>query len=216
MVAAAVTAYQESVAERLRQAELARAAEAARAEEAQATAAAERRKARRRTRALAACVLALVAVAAAGGLWVQRQRADREAEASRLRQGVEAALEQAGALQQQGRWAEARTVLEQTRDRLGDAGPEDLRQRVDQATADPDLVDRLEAIRLRRSTIVEGKFDLRGAQRDYAAAFREAGLGEEGEEAEVVAARVPRLGGARAAGGRPGRLGRGDGGSPAT
>ena len=46
-VAAAVTAYRESVAERLRRAELAQAAEAARAEEAQATAVQERKRGRR-------------------------------------------------------------------------------------------------------------------------------------------------------------------------
>jgi serine/threonine-protein kinase len=188
-VAAAVTAYQESVAERLRRAELARAAEAARAEEAKATAAAER-KARRRTRALAASVCALVAVAAAAGLWVQRQRAERAAEAVRQREAVEAALDKARGLQQQARWAEARAILEQTRDRLGEAGPEDLRRRVEQATADLALVDRLETIRLKRSTIVEGKLDFRGAARDYATAFRDAGLGVEGEDTAVVAARV--------------------------
>jgi serine/threonine-protein kinase len=53
-----------------------------------------------------------------------------------------------------------------------------------------DPVDRLEAIHLRRATVVEGRFDNRTADRDYAAAFGEAGLGEEGEEAESVAGRV--------------------------
>jgi serine/threonine-protein kinase len=188
-VAAAVTAYQESVAERLRQAELAHAAEAARAEEARATAAAER-KARRRTRALAASVCALLAVAAAGGLWVQRQRAERAAEAARQREAVETALGNAQELQRQARWSEARAVLEQTRDRLGETGPEDLRRRVERAAADVALVDRLDGIRLRRSTVVEGGFDYRGAERDYAATFREAGLGVEGDDAEAVAARL--------------------------
>jgi serine/threonine-protein kinase len=188
-VVEAVTAYQNSVAERLRRAELARAAEAARAEEARATAAAER-KARRRTRALAASVLALVAVAAAGGLWLQRQWAERAAEAGRQREAVEAALGRAGELRRQARWAEARAVLEQTRDRLGETGPEDLRQRVEQATADLALVDRLEDIRLKRSTLVEGKFDDRGAEEHYAEAFRKAGLGAEGDDAAAVAARI--------------------------
>jgi serine/threonine-protein kinase len=188
-VAAAVTAYQDSVAERLRRAELARAAEAARAQEARATAAAER-KARRRTRALAASVFALVAVAAAGGLWGQRQWAERTAEAVRQREAVETALGRAGELQQQARWAEARAVLEQTRDRLGEAGPEDLRRRVERAAADVALVDRLDGIRLRRSAWVEGNFDYRGAERDYAATFREADLGVEGDDPEAVAARL--------------------------
>jgi serine/threonine-protein kinase len=188
-VASRVAGYQSAVRERLRQAELARAAEAARAEEAQATAAAER-KARQRTRALAASVLALVAVAAAGGLWVQRQRAERAAEAARQREAVEAALDKARELQRQARWPEARAVLEQTRDRLGEAGPENLRRRVERAAADVALVDRLDGIRLRRSTVVEGNFDNRGADQDYAATCREAGLGAEGDDPETVAGRI--------------------------
>jgi hypothetical protein len=50
------------------------------------------------------------------------------------------------------------------------------------------LVDRLEGIRLWRANSSEGKFDTRRAERDYAAAYREAGLGAEGEETEAVAA----------------------------
>jgi eukaryotic-like serine/threonine-protein kinase len=188
-VTAAVTAYQNSVVERLRQAELARAAEAARTEEAKATATQER-KARRLTVGLAVCVLALLTVGAAGGLWVQRQAAAQAAEALRQREAVVAALEKAHELQHQAHWAEALAVLEQTRDRLGEAGPADLRQQVEQATADLTLVDRLEAIRLRRVVLVEGKRDNQGAERDYAETFQDAGMGAEGEEAETTAARI--------------------------
>jgi serine/threonine-protein kinase len=190
-VAGAVTTYQESVAARLRQAELAHAAEAARAEEAKATAAAERR-ARRLTRRLAASLLLLVAVGAAGGLWAQRQHAEREAEAARQRQAVEAALDKANELRQQARWAEARAILEQTRDRLGESGPDDLRQRVHQADAELALADRLEGIRLKLAAASAAKAKLEGqtAQRQYATAFREAHLGEEGQPAEAVATRI--------------------------
>jgi tetratricopeptide (TPR) repeat protein len=190
-LAQAVTAYQDSVAERLRQAELDRAAESARAEEAKATAVAERR-ARRLTLGLAAAVLLLDTAGAAGGLWAQRQQAERVAEAARLRQTTEAALDKAQALQQQARWAEARTVLEQTRDRLGESGPADLRRRVEQAAADLALVGRLEAIRLKLATVsvVKGKPWTQTAEREYAAAFRQARLGEEGQPAEAVAGRI--------------------------
>jgi serine/threonine-protein kinase len=202
-VAAAVTAYQDAVAQRLRQAELDHAAEVARTQEAEATAEQERkarraaqarawteRRARRLTLGLAAAVLALVTVGAAGGLWVQRQWAEQAAEAARQREAVETALDKAGLLRRQGRWAEARAILEQTHNRLGEGGAEDLRQRVEQATADLALVDRLDAIRLKRSTWIEGRFDDRTAALDYAAAFRDAGLGEEREAAETVAARA--------------------------
>jgi tetratricopeptide (TPR) repeat protein len=94
-------------------------------------------------------------------------------------------------LRQQGRWAEARTVLEQTRDRLGESELADLRQRLEKAAADLDLVGRLETIRLRRATTALGtRFDDRTADHDYAAAFREQDLAQEGEAAQTVAARV--------------------------
>jgi eukaryotic-like serine/threonine-protein kinase len=188
-VAAAVTAYQNSVVERLRQAELAHAAEVARTEEAKATAAQER-KARRLTLGLAACVLALMMIGAAGGLWLQGQWAAHSAAELRQRQAVGTALEKAGELRQRGRWAEALAVLDQTRDRLGEAGPADLRRQVEQAMADLTLVDRLQTIRLKRSILVEGKFDNRSAELDYAATFRDAGLGVQGEDAEAVAERI--------------------------
>jgi tetratricopeptide (TPR) repeat protein len=135
-VAAALTAYQESVAERLRQAELARAAEAARAEEAKATAAQERRareaaqaraaaerRARRLTLGLAASVLLTVLVGGGGWLWVAKDRAEhRRQEQARQAQAaaeVQAALEKAAGLREKARaaaltdmesWAEARAV----------------------------------------------------------------------------------------------------------
>ncbi len=152
--------------------------------------AAEERKRRRVTLALATAVVALMAVDGLGGMYWQRQQAEQARQAAELRQGVETALTKAGGLQHQARWAEARAVLEQTRDRLGEAGPDDLLQRVKQAMADLALVDRLEAIRLRRAIWVEGHFDNEGAERDYAATFRDAGLGAEGEDTETVAARV--------------------------
>jgi tetratricopeptide (TPR) repeat protein/tRNA A-37 threonylcarbamoyl transferase component Bud32 len=83
VVSSRLSAYTESLQERIRQAELGRAAEQARAEEARRTAAeaeakalAERR-ARRLTAALAASVLALTAVGIAGFSWTARQRRER-------------------------------------------------------------------------------------------------------------------------------------------
>ncbi len=103
-----VTKYQEAVADRLRQAELARAAEQARAIEAQATAAQER-KVRRTTLALAASVLLTVLLGGASWLWLQSQRAAKLAENNR---GVSDALTQATTLREQARTAQARTALD--------------------------------------------------------------------------------------------------------
>jgi tetratricopeptide (TPR) repeat protein len=171
---------------RLRRAELERAAAEARA--------VEERKRRRVSLALAASVLALVAVGAGGGLLVQHQAAERRAELARReaeqRQQVEAALDKAATLRQQAHWGEAAAVLDQARQALGDAGPGDLRHRLDVADAELALVNRLDAIRQRRAMIVEGQFNNRAAARDYAAAFREAGLGEVGDDEAAVAGRV--------------------------
>jgi tetratricopeptide (TPR) repeat protein/tRNA A-37 threonylcarbamoyl transferase component Bud32 len=133
--------------------------------------------------AVAAAVLVALLLGGARVLWAQRQAEERE-------QAVEAALGKAAQMQEQARWAEARAVLEQAENRLGEGGPEDLRRRLEQARRDLDLVARLDAIRLKRATWVEGKFDLAGTDRGYAAAFREAGLGGVGEDPGEVAARV--------------------------
>jgi len=119
----------------------------------------------------------------AGGLWWQRQREE-------LRRGVEISFERIRELQGQEHWSEAQEVLDQADHRLGSGGPEDLRRRIDQARGDLNLVSQLDAIRLRRATLVGGKFDYRTADQDYAAAFREAGLGGEEDGTESVATRI--------------------------
>ncbi len=168
---------------------------------------------------LAASLLTLVTAGAAGGLWVQRQWAAQAAATLRQRAAVESALEKTGDLRRHSRWAEMQAILEQTRDRLGEAGPADLRQRVEQALADVELVDRLEAIRMKRLAVINGKMDSKdadkdkgadkdktankdkaadkdkaankyNADKDYAATFQEAGLGAEMEDAAAVAGRI--------------------------
>jgi Flp pilus assembly protein TadD len=200
-VAQQVTAYQQSVAERLRQAELAETEARARAEEesktraqAEARLSAER-QARRMTLGLAAAVLVSLTLAGGGGVWYQQQvAARRQEEASReaeLREAVRAALDKVADLRQRARWDEARAVLEQVRQRLGPTAPEDLRDPVKQAEADLASVDRLDAARLKASVWVGSHFDYASAVRQYGAAFREAGIiGEETEAAEVVADRI--------------------------
>ncbi len=133
--------------------------------------------------ALWAVGLLAVVLGGAAALWLERQAAD-------LRRGVEADLARVADLHRQERWGEARTALEQTADRLGPDGPPDLVRQVEEAQANLRLVDRLDAARMRAATWVEGGFDHRAAEREYAAAFRAAGLGEPGQDVAVVAARV--------------------------
>jgi serine/threonine-protein kinase len=145
-----------------------------------------RRWARRHRSTVAATAAALVVMAVLSGLggwWLQRQVAEQR------RAGV-TALDRAAELRQEERWKEERAVLDQARTQLGGWGQADLRQRLEQARADLDLVDRLDAIRLNKATIVEGKLDLSGTDQEYAAVFQELGLATEGEEAQRVADRV--------------------------
>jgi serine/threonine-protein kinase len=143
-----------------------------------------------------ATVAVLVAVLLGSGAAVlmERQRVERQAERDRQearhRRGVEASLEDVSRLQQQAQWTEARVALEQAKNQLGEGGAEDLRDRVEQTRHDLELVARLDAIRLERATMVQGRFDMTTADRDYSTAF--AGVGvvigpvDEEEAAERV------------------------------
>jgi serine/threonine-protein kinase len=61
---------------------------------------------------------------------------------------------------------------------------------VERAQADTALAKGLDAARLRAASVVEGKLDEAGAERQYAAAFRASGLEPEGENAAAVGARL--------------------------
>jgi tetratricopeptide (TPR) repeat protein len=145
--------------------------------------------------ALVAAVLALLLVATGGGVWLARQHAEGQAAAARrdeeLRKEVGAALAQAAGFRKGFHFREARLLLEQAGERLEPAGPDDLRRQVDQAWADLDLAEHLDAARLQATTLdAHGYFAFFAAQRRYMAAFAEAGLGREGDDIAAVAARV--------------------------
>jgi serine/threonine-protein kinase len=146
------------------------------------------------TAGLLGALLALLLLATGGGVWLVRQRAERRAETVRqeeaLRQDVGTALAQAASFRDGSHFREGRELLEQAKQRVEPAGPDGLRQRLGQARADLDLAERLDAARLRAASYVEGKFDFAGAERLYAAAFAEAGVGQEGDDVEAVAERV--------------------------
>jgi len=111
---------------------------------------------------------------------------------------VEADLREADRLQQQSAFSEAGAALEQARSRLGDGGPFWMYPVVEAARRDHQFHVRLETIRLNRSTLAEGqlhhgallRFNKARADRDYAEAFRNQGLGESPDDTEGVAARV--------------------------
>jgi tetratricopeptide (TPR) repeat protein len=147
---------------------------------------------------LLAALLALLLVATGGGVWLVRQQAERRAEASRqeqeLGQEVGTALAQAVRLRQGFHFGQSRELLEQARQRVQATGPDDLRRRLDQARADLDLAERLDAARLQEATVAARMPDDPDRERRYAAAygaaFARAGLGREGDDVAAVAARV--------------------------
>jgi tetratricopeptide (TPR) repeat protein len=173
-VAEAASGYLQSVEQRLRRAETERAAAQVKAR--------EERKRRKVQFALAASVLLLVLVGAGVGWSWQRQRTER-------RQAVEAGLVKVAELQDRGRWAEARTVLDAAKARLG-TSPGDLARRLQQAERNLDLVARLDGIRLNKATIVEDGFDNAGADAAYEVAFDELGFGNLSESPATVAERI--------------------------
>jgi serine/threonine-protein kinase len=157
-VAEAVTAYQQSVAERLQRAELERAAALARTEEARSTARAERR-ARRWLAGLSAAVLLLAA--AGGWLLYQRALAVRAAEAA-LADVADAAARRD--------WPAAQLALGRAEARTTGWGFGALRQQVQRTREDLDTMTELEEIYL--ATLVGGPADYPGADARFAAAFQ--------------------------------------------
>ena len=86
--------------------------------------------------ALVATALALIALAIGGGVRLVQQQAERRAE---LRTEVGTAVAQAVSLRKGFHFQEARALLEQARQRLEPAGPDDLREQVTQARAELEL-----------------------------------------------------------------------------
>src|SRR5262249_24802078 len=113
--------------------------------------------------------------------------ADRRAKAA-----ADTAIEQAAELDvdqmvewHKSSWREARAALDLAKGRLGDRGSTELRRRIEQGERDLGLALRLEAM----SASVGGNLDNPSAA-EGESLFRNAGIGETTESAEVVAARV--------------------------
>jgi eukaryotic-like serine/threonine-protein kinase len=143
--------------------------------------------------ALIAVTAMAALAAAAGGGWL----AGRRIQTTRA---LEAALHEVTRLQVQSALPEAGVFLEQAKIRLGDDRSARLRSLLDRARHDQQLLERLDAIRMTRSTYVEGRdnhladvrFNNAQADREYQKAFRDAALGVPPNDPDAAAQRVKR------------------------
>jgi serine/threonine-protein kinase len=169
-VASALIHYERSSAQRLRQAELDRTAAEARAD--------SERKRRHVTLALGSLVVLLVLAGTTGtALWWKHQAA-LASERLALATEAEKALGDAMKDEAAGRWADARATLAQAVGRLGNTGPDSLRERLHLALADATMVAEFDDIGLRLSK-GSRSFDENAtlADRLYAEAFEKYGIG---------------------------------------
>jgi serine/threonine-protein kinase len=188
-VAQAVTDHLNTVQERLRAAELARM-------EARVVALQER-KARRLTLALAAALLALTVLGGGGWFWVEHGRQARQHVALQALQEAKLRHEQVAAngaakLEQ---WTEARSATERALSLLENAavddstrqealalqadvqaGEEAARAATEQIRKDRAMVEHCAEIRLQKTSVKEGEFDIQNVDPAYATAFREYGI----------------------------------------
>ncbi len=147
--------------------------------------------------ALVVTAVALVGLAAGGGLWLVRQQAERREETARREgrqtEAAEAALQKFAELEKQGRWPEAQAVLEGAPTMLDTSASADLRERLRQAHRDIETAAELEEIRLGLSAkSPPARTAPRTPWDHYADTFRKYGIDVRALEPAEAAARVRR------------------------
>jgi serine/threonine-protein kinase len=136
--------------------------------------------------ALLAATLLFTIALTGGALWLSVRHAE-------LRRAVEGDLKEVAVLQQEARWTDAGGALQKAEARLraGGLGDGDLRQAIDAARRDLDLVIELDRIRLSRATSSRTlPYYQSRADRQYVTAFENAGLVKAQDAPDLVAARV--------------------------
>ncbi|WP_020468764.1 serine/threonine-protein kinase [Zavarzinella formosa] len=132
--------------------------------------------------ALAAGML-LILAALGGGLWLTSERAATA-------RAADADLQEMNAFLGKSSWPEAYAALERAKGRLGDRTPAALRNRMDEGVKNLALASRLDKIRLNGLDTVGGASSFPRVDEEYAAVFREAGLGQVNDSAEEFAAKL--------------------------
>ncbi|HRW55397.1 MAG TPA: serine/threonine-protein kinase, partial [Phycisphaerae bacterium] len=140
----------------------------------------------RRNRAMSGLIgvtIALGVVASVAALREWKLAAQQRAEMTRWKERLEFVIE----LENEGRFDEVRAIL----GRVPDAGSEALRREIERAESDLNLVERLDRIRMSRgASFAGGGIDYDECARNYAAAFRESGLGSVDHPADPTADRI--------------------------
>src|SRR5205823_1947916 len=97
-------------------------------------------------------------------------------------------LQTVAQLQQQGKWIEARSILNHGEERLAGSGRNDLQSRLQLAQHDLKMVERLEEVPLLRTmNVKDGEFDNPAADAAYQAVFAEYGLNMNGGDPNRLA-----------------------------
>eukprot|EP00913_Durusdinium_trenchii_P023449 g22027.t1 len=184
-VAERMQRYEESVQARLEQERTDRAAAEVRVEEELKRRSVERAK-HRITLSFSGALLLMIAGVGVAAWWYQSLQADAVARSERAVDGIERNLSKAAELRKMFRFKDAADQLTEARQHLK-ALPDPAAQqaRIDEAQADLDIVEKLDDIRLRSTTIGgSGVLEFKSAiGRDgkYARAFREYGIDIFGE-----------------------------------
>jgi tetratricopeptide (TPR) repeat protein len=147
-----------------------------------------------RRRPATAALVAMLVLALGGGIYLQRQHELRGLEQARhqreVRTAAENILKKVGELQAEQRWAEARVLLEQARDRWDDSVPAEFRARLEQALAEVLLVDELETVHLTVLRTTNGMLDNPDADKEYTGVFDRCRIGSLGDDPGTVAERI--------------------------
>jgi serine/threonine-protein kinase len=135
-------------------------------------------------RAAAALLVLAAALCGGVGLWLLQQRAGAQAQGR-------AALDEAARYQEAERWPEALSAARRAEGVLAGFWAErDLREQAHELTADLEMARQLQEAPLRIAATKEGKFDSKGTDAAYMAAFREYGLDVDALDPQAAAAQV--------------------------
>jgi eukaryotic-like serine/threonine-protein kinase len=133
---------------------------------------------------LVAASFLFIAVVIGAAWWIAVRQADR-------RHAIEADMLEVSNSERDQKWHEAEAALQRAEGRLGEGGAGELRQLVDQARRNLNLVSKLDEIRMNR---VRSAGDLEyyrsKADQDYMKAFEKSGLTKALDQPEIAAARI--------------------------